>query len=258
MASVRLERDGPVLRIALARPEVRNAFDAATIAELTTAFGEVGDAHVIVLSGDGPAFSAGADIGWMRASAELSRAENAADALRARRMFETVASCPAPVVCRVQGAAIGGALGLVACADVAVAAPDAVFAFSEVRLGIIPAVISPFVLERIGPGATRRYFVTAERFDALEARRIGLVHEVAEHLDGTVERVVGEILRGGPEAVRAAKRLVLDAPLGDEVAERLAERRTSAEGQEGLRAFLDRRLPAWADGGSNGSPAGGR
>jgi methylglutaconyl-CoA hydratase len=245
MATVRTERDGPVLRIALARPERRNAFDAAMIRELAAAFADVADAHVVLLSGDGPAFSAGADIEWMRASIDLTREENTADAIAARRMFEAVDECPAPVVCRVQGAAIGGALGLVSCSDVALAAPDAVFALSEVRLGILPAVISPFVLRRIGPGAARRYFVTGERFDAAQARRIGLVHEVAPDLDAAVERVVADVLHGGPEAVRAAKRLVLDAPLGDETADRLAERRASAEGQEGLRAFLERRQPAW-------------
>lgn len=245
MATVRAERDGPTLRIALARPERRNAFDAAMIEELTAAFADAGDAHVVVLSGDGPCFSAGADIEWMRASIDLGREDNVADALRARRMLETVDACPAPVVCRVHGAAMGGALGLVSCADVAVASTDAVFALSEVRLGIVPAVISPFVLRRIGSGPARRYFVTGERFDAPEARRIGLVHEVAADAAAAVERIVAEIVRGGPEAVRAAKRLVLDAPLGDETAERLAERRASAEGQEGLHAFLEGRRPRW-------------
>jgi len=247
MQTVRIARDGPVLRVALARPEKRNAFNADVIAELTAAFADVGDARAVVLSGDGETFSAGADIEWMRTSAELSHEENLADAARARALFAAVDGCAAPVVCRVQGAALGGGVGLVACADVAVTQPEAVFGFTEVRLGIIPAVISPYVLARIGPGPARRYFVTGERFGAAEAHRIGLVHEVTSDLDGTVDAIVGEILAGGPEAVRAAKRLVLDAPLGDATAARIAERRTSAEGQEGLRAFLERRPPAYVE-----------
>jgi methylglutaconyl-CoA hydratase len=245
MSALRVDRDGPVLRVTLARPERRNALDAGLIAELADAFAGAGNAGAVVLAGDGPSFSAGADVDWMRASIELTHEENVADALQLRRMLQAVDELPAPVVCRVHGAAIGGALGLLACADVTIAAEDAVFAFPEVRLGIVPAVISPFVLARIGPGAARRYFLTGERFGAAEARRIGLVHEVAPDLDGAVERVVGDLLGAGPEAVRAAKRLVLDAPLGDETAERIAERRASGEGQEGLRAFLERRRARW-------------
>lgn len=247
MTPLRVERDGPVLRVTLARAEKRNAFDASLIAAIAEAFADVGDARCVVLAGDGPAFSAGADVDWMRASIDLDREANLADARAVRRMLEAVDGCPAPVVARVHGAAMGGGAGLVACADVALAAPDTVFAFSEVRLGIVPAVISPYVLARIGPGPARRYFVTGERFDAAEARRIGLVHEVAEDLDAATEAVVTAILAGGPEAVRAAKRLVLEAPDGEETARRIAERRTSAEGQEGLRAFLERRPPAWTD-----------
>jgi methylglutaconyl-CoA hydratase len=179
----------------------------------------------------------------MRESVDLSHEQNVADALLARRMLQAIDGCPAPVVCRVHGAALGGAAGLVACADLAIAAEDGRFGFTEVRLGIIPAVISPFVVARIGPAAARRYFLTGEQFGALEALRIGLVDDVAGDLDAAVEGSVARILAGGPEALRAAKRLVLDAPLGDETATRLADRRTSAEGQEGLRAFLERRLP---------------
>ncbi len=158
---------------------------------------------------------------------------------------QAVDSCAAPVVARVQGYALGGGSGLVACADIAIAAPAATFGFTEVRLGIIPAVISPFVLAKIG-AAARRYFLTGERFGADDALRIGLVHEVAEDLDGAVERVVGELLQSGPEAARAAKRLVRDRPAdGDELARIAARLRTSAEGQEGLRAFLDKRSPSW-------------
>lgn len=245
MSAIRVERDGHVLQVALARPERRNAFDAGVVAELAAAFADVGDARAVLLSGEGPSFSAGADIEWMRASVELTREENVADALRLRRLLEAIDSCPAPVVARVQGHAFGGAGGLVAAADIALAAEDALFAFTEVKLGIVPAVISPFVLARIGPGAARRYFLTGERFDARAALRIGLVHEVAADLDAACERVLAELLAAGPEAVRAAKRLVLDAPLGDETAQRIAERRASAEGQEGLRAFLEKRRPAW-------------
>jgi len=245
LQTVRVERDGHVLRVTLARPEKRNAFDARLIEELTAAFTDVGDIRAVLLAADGPAFSAGADIEWMRASIGLSHDENVADALRTRRLFQAIDGCPAPVVCRVHGAALGGAAGLVACSDIAIASGDTLFGFSEVRLGIVPAVISPFVLARIGPGAARRYFLTGERFGALEALRIGLVHEVAEHVDTAVGHALEAVLEGGPEAVRAAKRLVLDAPLGDETATRLAERRTSAEGQDGLAAFLERRDPSW-------------
>jgi methylglutaconyl-CoA hydratase len=238
---------GGVLRVTLARPERRNAFDAALIAELGEAFAEVGDARVVVIAGEGQSFCSGADVEWMRASVDLSHDENVEDALRLRRLLESIESCPAPVLCRVQGYAIAGGAGLVAAADIVVAAPDAVFAFSEVKLGIVPAVISPFALAKIGASAARRYFVTGERFDAETALRIGLVHELAEDLDGAVERLVGEILAAGPEAVRAAKRLVLERPDGPETARRIAERRASEEGQEGLRAFLEKRSPAWRE-----------
>ena len=159
MTGLRTERDGPVLRVTLARPERRNAFDAALIRELTEAFADVGDANAVVLSGDGPAFCAGADVEWQRSSIDLSYDENVEDALRLYRMMEAIDSCPAPVVVRAHGYVLGGGSGLVACADIAIAEPDAVFGFSEVKLGIIPAVISPFVLPRIG-AAARRYFVT--------------------------------------------------------------------------------------------------
>ena len=160
-----------------------------------------------------------------------------------RRMLEAIDGCPAPVVARVQGHALGGGAGLVACSDVVVAHEQALFAFSEVKLGLVPAVISPFALAKIGPSAARRYFVTGERFDAATALRLGLVHEVSQDLDGAVERVVGELRTAGPRAARAAKRLVLDRPDALETARRIAERRTSQEGQEGLRAFLDGRAP---------------
>jgi methylglutaconyl-CoA hydratase len=244
MEALRVERNGAVLRVTLARPERRNAFDAALIAELTEAFADVGDVRAVVLAGDGPSFCAGADVEWQRAAIDLSYDENVEDALRLYRMMETIDSCPAPVVARVQGYALGGGSGLVACVDVALAAEDAVFGFSEVKLGIVPAVISPFVLPRIG-AAARRYFLTGERFDAPTALRIGLVHEVAADLDDAHDRVVGELLSSGPEAARAAKRLIRERPGGDEAAHVAARLRTSPEGQEGLRAFLEKRRAAW-------------
>jgi methylglutaconyl-CoA hydratase len=246
MRAVRVERADDVLTIALARPETRNAFDAASIRQLADAFVDVGTARAVVLAGDGPSFCAGADIEWMRAAADLTHEENVADATALRRLFEAIDGCPAPVVAVVQGHAFGGGIGLVACADIALAHPGTLFAFSEVKLGIIPAVISPFALRRIGESAARRYFLTGERFGAEAALRIGLVHEVADDLDGALERVLTELRTAGPRATRHAKRLVLDRPDGPETARRIAERRASAEGQEGLRAFLERRRPAWA------------
>jgi methylglutaconyl-CoA hydratase len=245
MSTLRVERDGALLRIAMARPEHRNAFDAALIEDLTGAFADVGEVRAVLLAGDGPSFSAGADVEWMRSSFELSYDENYADALRLRAMLDAVDSCPAPVVARVQGHALGGGCGLVACCDVVVAEPGAQFGFSEVKLGIVPAVISPFVLAKIGSGAARRYFVTGERFSAEVALRIGLVHEVAAELDGAVERALGELLSAGPAAARAAKTLARAPQSAEETARRIAEHRTSPEGQEGLRAFLERRAPGW-------------
>ena len=249
MGALRIDRDAGVLRITIAKPERRNAFDAALIAELHDAFSAVGDARAVVLAGDGPSFCAGADVEWQRASIELSFDENVEDALRLYAMLEAVDSCPAPVVARVQGYALGGGSGLSACADIVVAAPDATFGFTEVRLGIIPAVISPFVLAKIGPGHARRLFLTGERFDAETALRIGLVHVLADDLDAEVERFVGELLRSGPEAMRAAKRLARERPAtGDELARLAAGMRSGPEGQEGLRAFLEKRPARGPDG----------
>ncbi len=246
MGALRISRDGDVLRITLARPETRNAFDAALIAELAEAFVDVGKARAVVLAGEGASFCAGADIEWMRSAADLGYEENLADANALRQMFEAVDGCPAPVIALVQGHALGGGVGLVACADIALVRPGTVFAFSEVKLGIVPATISPFALAKIGPSAARRYFVTGERFDAATAVRIGLAHEVADDLEAALERVLAELRSAGPKAARAAKRLVLDRPDGPETARIIAERRTSPEGQEGLRAFLERRKPDWS------------
>jgi methylglutaconyl-CoA hydratase len=246
VSGVRSERDGPVLRITLAKPERRNAFDAELIRELHEAFSDVGDARVVLLAGDGPSFCAGADVEWQRSAIGLSYEENVEDALRLFRMLEAVDTCPAPVVGRIHGYALGGGSGVAACVDVGIASDDAVFGFSEVKLGIIPAVISPFVLPRIG-GAARRYFLTGERFDAKAALRIGLVSEVTDDLDSAVDSVIGELLTSGHQAAREAKRLVRERPGGDEAARTAARLRASEEGQDGLRAFLERRKPAWLE-----------
>ncbi len=246
MKALRIERDDDVLSVTLARPEMRNAFDAALIAELAEAFVDVGKARAVVLRGEGPSFCAGAEIEWMRKSATLSHDENVADANALRRMLDAIDTCPAPVIALVQGHAIGGGAGLVATADIALAHERAVFAFSEVKLGIIPSVISPYVLRKIGESAARRYFVTGERFDAVAAMRIGLVHEITADLEGALAAILAEIRTAGPRAARHAKRLVLDRPDGPETARRIAERRASEEGQAGLRAFVERQRPPWA------------
>jgi methylglutaconyl-CoA hydratase len=251
MTALRVERDGAVLRVTLARPERRNAYDAGLIGELAEAFGDVADARAVVLGADGPSFCAGADVEWQRSSIDLDYDDNVEDYRRLFQMLQSVYRCSAPVIARVQGFALGGGSGLVACADIAIAAEDATFGFSEVRLGIIPGVISPMVLAKTGPAAARRYFVTGERFGAPTALRIGLVDEVAEDLDGAVERTVADILAGGPTAVREAKRLVLEPGDEDDLLARAADRRTSPEGQEGLRAFLEKRAPGWASGSSS-------
>ena len=250
MSALRVERDGPILRVTLARPERRNAFDAELIRDLTEAFADVGDARAVVLAGEGESFCAGADIEWQRAAIDLSYEENVDDALSLFRMLKGIDSCPAPVVARIQGYCLGGGCGLASCADIALAAEDATFGFSEVKLGIVPAVISPFVLPRIEGGAARRYFLTGERFDSATAFHIGLVHEISDDLDGACDRIVNELLTSGPEAVRAAKQLVRERPNGDEAAQIAARLRTSEEGQGGLRAFLDRQPAPWRSGSS--------
>jgi methylglutaconyl-CoA hydratase len=244
---LRVQRDGPILRVTLAKPERRNAFDAELIAALRDAFSDVGDARVVLLSGEGESFCAGADIEWQRSAIDLSFDENVEDAMRLFAMMKAIDECPAPVVARIQGYALGGGSGVAAAVDVAIAAEDAVFGFSEVKLGIIPAVISPVVLPKIGPAAARRYFLTGERFGAETARRIGLVHEVAPDLDDAVDRVVGELLTAGPQAVREAKRLIRARPQGEETAQWAARMRVSDEGQDGLRAFLERRRASWIE-----------
>ena len=244
MNALRIERDGPVLRITIDRPERRNAFDAELIRELTEAFDDVGDARVVALAGEGESFCAGADIEWQRSSIDLSYEENVEDALRLYRMMVAVDGCPVPVVAWVQGFCLGGGCGLAACADIAVADEDAVFGFSEVKLGIIPAVISPFVLAKIGSGPARRYFLTGEWFRADVALRIGLVSEITTGADAAI----AELLTSGPAASRAAKQLVRPDPGdGRALAELAARMRTSDEGQAGLRAFLEKQQPPWID-----------
>ena len=257
--TVHVVRDGAVARITLARPDVRNAFNAELIADLHDAFttlaGEPPDAlRAVVLAGEGAAFCAGADVMWMRASAALSVQDNEADARRMAEMLESIDGCPVPVVARVHGAALGGGMGLCAVADVTLAAADTVFGFTETKLGILPAVISPFVIARIGEGQARALFPTGERFDAERARRIGLVHEVLPDeaaLDERVAALVGELLNVGPTAARAAKAIVRDqrglspAETRSLTVGAIARQRVSPEGQEGLTAYLEKRPPTW-------------
>jgi methylglutaconyl-CoA hydratase len=253
---VEVAREGPIARVWLDRPKARNAFDGPMVTELRSAIDEVsGDAgvRVVVLGGRGPAFCAGADVAWMKAMAGFSREENLQDAAALSDLFHAIQRSPKPVVARVHGAALGGGSGLVAACDIAVAAEGTQFGFTEVRLGIVPAVISPYVLRKIGEAAARELFLTGERFSATEALRIGLVRAVVPEaeLDAAVEGRVRELLQASPAAIAAAKALI-DAvafrPV-DEVrrgtVERIAELRASPEGQEGLRAFLERRKPSW-------------
>ena len=255
--TLRVTADGPVATVTLARPDVRNAFDEAMIGELTRAFAgfEAGGAlRAVVLTGEGGTFCAGADVHWMRRAAGYSPEENREDARRMARMLRTIDTCPLPVVGKIRGAAIGGGVGLTAVCDVAIAAADTVFSLAEVKLGILPAAISPYVLRAIGARHARDCFLTGERFDAVEARRIGLVHAAVEAagLDAAVDGKIAAILTSGPEAVTAAKRLIeriapmeIDAAFSV-TADAIAERRASAEGKEGLSAFLEKRRPSWS------------
>ncbi len=215
--SLRIEHDGPVLRLTLDRQERHNAIDSALLVGLTAAFACLGDTQVVVLRGAGLSFSAGADLDEMRSGLEASREERLVDARRWRALLEAVDSCPVPVVAGVHGNVFGGACGLLACCDIVIAAPETRFAFSEVKVGIVPAVVSPFVVARIGSGHARALFVTGERFGTERAVLTGLVTDVARDLDAAIERVVDEILARGPEAVRTAKQLAREALDGDSV-----------------------------------------
>lgn len=253
MDALELDTEGQVTSVTMNRPDVRNAFNDDLIAELLAVF-KAPPSPILVLRGAGSVFSAGADLAWMKRSAELSVAENRREAERLAAFFQVVDQTDAVVVASVQGAAIGGGVGLVSVADMVVAESEAVFGFTEVRLGLIPAVISPFALSKIGQAAARRYFITGERFNAAEAHRIGLVHKVvaAEELSVATERVVQELSKAGPEAMLESKRLIrLVAGTSSvrDVRQRtaglIAERRASDEGQEGLSAFLEKRKPRW-------------
>ncbi|WP_418318515.1 enoyl-CoA hydratase/isomerase family protein [Piscinibacter sakaiensis] len=252
-----LRRDGPVGRIILNRPDVRNAFNDGVIAELTRAFTEFGadpSLRVIVLGGHGKVFCAGADLNWMRAMAGYSHEQNLADAQALETMLWTAWQCPIPVVGRIHGDCYAGGMGLAAVCDVLVASDNASFCLSEAKLGLLPATISPYVIRAMGEQAARRYFVTAERFSAAQAHAIGMVHELctADQIDERVEAIAAAIVANGPMAVRACKRLVkdvagraIDEPLRLDTARRIADIRASDEGREGLQSFLSKRAPGW-------------
>ncbi len=252
-----VERRGLAAYVTLNRPEVHNAFNEALIAELQEAFtrlSEAEDIRAVVLQGAGRSFCAGADLNWMRASLEFTHEQNVADALRMADMFRTIDACRHPVIGRIHGAALGGGAGLTAVCDIAIASDDCRFGFTEARLGIAPAVISPFATRKIGESHTRALFVTAERFDAHRALAIGLVHQVVPQaeLDDAVQSALRNIFLSGPAGVRAAKRLAMsvlslpDAEARDLTAQTIAGLRVSDEGQEGIRAFLEKRTADWA------------
>jgi methylglutaconyl-CoA hydratase len=260
--ALRVERSGPnesIVRVTLSRPAVRNAFDASLIAELRSTFAALErdsptELRAVVLAGDGETFCAGADIDWMRAAKALDVEGNEQDAMAMAEMFETIDTCPVPVIARVQGAALGGGMGLCAVSDLVIAESGARFGFTETRLGILPAVISPFVIAKIGESHARALFPGGRRFDATRAQRIGLVHEVVEGegaLDLAVDAAIADILASGPTAVRAAKAIVKEVRgLGHgsskwHTARVIARQRTSPEAQEGFTAFTEKRRPAW-------------
>jgi methylglutaconyl-CoA hydratase len=257
MTALTISNQGAIRTLTLSRPDVRNAFNDEVIAELKTAFTEAGqaaDIRCVVLAAEGPAFCAGADLNWMRRMADYTRDENLADAGQLAAMLRAIYECPKPTVARVQGDVFAGGVGLVAACDMAVSVDTATYCLSEVKLGLIPATISPYVIRAMGARASHRYFLTAERFSAAEAHRIGLVHEVvnADALDAKVAELTQALVSASPNAVRACKRLVQD------VAEReiddalvaytvagIADIRSSAEGKEGVQSFLQKRKPSW-------------
>ncbi len=257
MTALTVTLEKGVATLTLNRPEVRNAFGAELIAELTEQIAECDldpQVRVLVLRAEGKHFSAGADLNWMRSMKELPLADNQRDARKLAQLLEVLDGCRKPLIGVCQGAAMGGGVGLLACCDIVLAADDAFFALSEVRIGLTPATISPYVIRAIGARHARRYFVTGERFSAQRALALGLVHEVvsADELEDSLETLLHSVLAGGPEAQQAAKDLVRDvserpinAQLMDELAERIAHQRIGEEGQEGLGAFLEKRKPAW-------------
>ncbi len=246
-----------VLTITLSRPDVRNSFNDEVIAELKTAFTEAGqaaDVRCVVLTAEGPAFCAGADLNWMRRMADYTRDENLADAGQLAAMLRAIYECPKPTIARVQGDVFAGGVGLVAACDMAVSVDTATYCLSEVKLGLIPATISPYVIRAMGARASHRYFLTAERFSAVEAHRIGLVHEVvaADALDTKVTELTSALVNASPNAVRACKRLVqdvaereIDDALVAHTVAGIADIRASAEGKEGVQSFLQKRKPSW-------------
>jgi methylglutaconyl-CoA hydratase len=252
-----LETSGAVATITLNRPGLRNAFNEQAIAELDAAFtalGQVDAIRAIVLAANGAAYCAGADLNWMKKMAGYSEDENRADAMALANMLRSIYACPKPVVAKVHGDCYGGGVGLVAACDIAIAAEDAHFCLSEVKLGLIPATISPYVIKAMGENAARRYFLTAERFNAREALRIGFVHDVAtvSSLDGQVGAIANALAANSPNAVREAKALVRDIAsqgvtdaLVADTAHRIARIRASSEGREGVASFLERRKPSW-------------
>ncbi|MBK6615358.1 enoyl-CoA hydratase/isomerase family protein [Ottowia sp.] len=255
--ALRIETQGHVATVVLSRPEVRNAFNDEVIAELSQAFVQLGEApgvRAIVLMAEGPAFCAGADLNWMRRMADYSREQNLEDAAKLAFMLRAIYECPKPTVARVQGDVYAGGMGLVAACDMAVSVDTAGFCLSEVRLGLIPATISPYVIRAMGPRAAHRYFLTAERFDAAEALRIGFVHAVvpSARLDAQVGELVAALASASPNAVRECKKLVQDVAgrditrlLIDRTVEGIADIRASDEGKEGVQSFLNKRKPAW-------------
>jgi len=241
----------------LARPDVRNALDARLIAELTETFMTLGDdseVRAIVLAGRGKAFCAGADLNAMRRSAQASQADNRADALAMATLLHTIHTCPKPTIARVHGACMAGGMGLAAACDIAVAAREARFALTETRLGLIPAMISPYILRAIGPRAASRWFLSAEVFEAAEAWRMGLVHELceADELDARINALLGSFMLASPHALAESKRLIhdlsgrpIDAAVLEDTAARLAAQRATEDGREGIAAFLEKRAPRW-------------
>jgi methylglutaconyl-CoA hydratase len=256
MSAVRIEIENGIGTVLMDRPDRHNAFDEHVIAELTAGFAGLGadeSVRAVVLRGAGKSFSAGADLDWMRRMAAYDEAANLADARALAALMRTIDTLPKPTVALVHGAAYGGGVGLVACCDIAIATEAAAFSLSEVKLGLIPAVISPYVVRAIGARAARRYFLTAERFDAVEARRLGLVHELAasDGLEEAARQILAALRGNGPAAIRAAKDLVAavagraPAEVEDDCARRIAGIRAGDEGREGVAAFLEKRKPSW-------------
>ena len=255
--AIRISAQGGVATVVLSRPDVRNAFNDEVIAELSQAFIQLGDdpqVRAIVLMAEGPAFCAGADLNWMRRMADYSREENEQDAEKLAFMLRTIYECPKPTIARVQGDVYAGGMGLVACCDMAVSVDTANYCLSEVKLGLIPATIGPYVIRAMGPRASHRYFLTAERFSAAEARRIGFVHEVvpADQLDATVSTWVQALLAASPNAIKECKKLVqyvadrdITRLLIDHTVKAIADIRASDEGKEGVQSFLNKRKPNW-------------